>query len=215
MYRRYRMRRRRPLRLRRRRRLHSRLRRRRLYIRRPTAGTYYTRKYETTNIISMGKPPANNNWYLNGFSTTLGEWATASNFEYYKILKMKITFRPKQSAALQQSILFGHTLIDLDGHWPTSAQWAQSDPYDTASTARTFTSARKHSRYFTPKPYLVNTTAAHPGQSLFFTNRQVWCNTYDPTVKWGGLLFSIYVNNEHATGFWVTKSVWIRFRSVL
>lgn len=214
MLRRYRRLRRRPLRIRRRRRLFPR-RRRRLFIRRPTAGAYYTRKYETTNQLSFGKPPAGKNWYLNGFSTTLGEWTTHSNFEYYKVLKMKLTFRPRQSAALQQTILFGHTLVDLDGHWPTAQAWADNDPYDTSSSARPFTSARRHSRYFTPKPFLVSTTAAHPGQSLFFTNRQVWCNTYDPTIKWGGLLFSIFVNNEHAQGFWVTKSVWIRFRTVL
>nr|WEX98168.1 capsid protein [Porcine circovirus 3] len=201
---------------RRRRRHRRRYVRRKLFIRRPTAGTYYTKKYSTMNVISVGTPQDNKPWHANHFITRLNEWETAISFEYYKILKMKVTLSPVISPARQTKTMFGHTAIDLDGAWTTNT-WLQDDPYAESSTRKVMTSKKKHSRYFTPKPILAGTTSAHPGQSLFFFSRPTpWLNTYDPTVQWGALLWSIYVPEKTGmTDFYGTKEVWIRYKSVL
>lgn len=198
----------------RRRRMVRRFRRRRLAIRRP-AGTYYCVRRTTQSVLSITAPSSSSKpWSMGYYTTTLSEWNTNAAFDYYKILKMKLVFLPiKLGPGTQQSVAHGTTAIDLDGAWSTTGDFAQ-DALRDSSTRRFFTSLRKHSRYFTPKPQLVGTGSSHPGQSLFFVRqRDMWLNTYDTAVKWGGLLYSIYRNAEQS--FMVQKSVWILFRSVL
>lgn len=187
---------------------------RKYHIRRPTAGTYYTKKFSTMNLYSPGKPEASKPWRLGHYTTSLSEWTSSTNFDYYKILKMKIAFYPQESPASQHTLTWGHTIIDLDGGWATEG-WTSTDPYCNSSTRKIYMSNKKHSRYFTPKPMLQGTSSTHPGQSLFFNQKTPWLNTYDTSTKWGALLFSMYVPSQDATAFYVEKSVWIRFKAVL
>ncbi|QSX73452.1 capsid protein [Wolvfec circovius] len=187
----------------------------RTWIRRPTAGTYYTKKYSTMNIINLGKRESTKYWKVGHYTTSLKEWGSKWIWDYYKILKMKITFYPQESNCFQHSLLWGHTVIDYDGSWSTEG-WLQDDPYANSSTGRVWMSNKKHSRYFTPKPFLVQTSSSYTGQSLFyFTRNTPWLNCYDLDTKWGALLFSAYAPADDTTPLYVQKSVWIRFKTVL
>nr|UBY13108.1 capsid protein [Porcine circovirus 3] len=201
---------------RRRRRHRRRYARRRLFIRRPTAGTYYTKKYSTMNVISVGTPQNNKPWHANHFITRLNEWETAISFEYYKILKMKVTLSPVISPAQQTKTMYGHTAIDLDGAWTTNT-WLQDDPYAESSTRKVMTSKKNPGGTSPPKPFRRELTRVHQEQGPSFSPKPPPGSTpKDPTVHgedWFGRFKArkkLEWPNSNAP-----KKVGIRTRSIL
>lgn len=208
-----------PLPARRRRRRHRgrrrrHYRRRHLAIRRP-AGTYYTIKYSRFSEVTVPSR-SSHDWYVNRWTTTLNEWETSPKFDYYKILKMKITIVPTDNPYANSSqlkkLLHGWTIIDWDGPWTLTGETADF-PYHSSTTRRKFTVGFRHSRYFSPKPRFLKMGDQN---MLFFTagKGDPWLNTNESAVTWGALDWCVWRPSGYPSfAFGCLKEVWIKYRS--
>ncbi|WCO04044.1 capsid protein [Human circovirus 1] len=212
---RYTLRRRRP-RPRRRARRFRRIRRRRIYIRRPTNNGTVVQKFCKTEPFTLQNQDSTNakKWMQGSYTTTLSEWVSSPGWDFYKILKLKLTFLPFNATQRMNYWPIGNTIIDLDGPW-NEPNTVQSNLLCNTATSRLWKANRKHSRYFTPRPLIHLTGNTTSSQASALLPRRTWWNSAESTVKWGGLKYSHYVEYNQPVRYWLIKSAWIKWKYLL
>ncbi|UUG66208.1 capsid protein [Calfel virus LSF45_cir359] len=185
--------------------------RRRLWIRRPTAGSYFVQKLQTIAPLNITYSGTSNTFKSILVTFPLNSFITTTFFDFYRILKAKWAIKPATPVTNWVYWGYGVSVIDLDDtayeSQPTHVPWANN------STRKQFVPYRRHSRYFTPKPK----TSASGNQSSFFpaSNRQWWWNASQTGVDWLGIKACFYNGRPSSSQNYElieTKTIWVKWR---